>query len=316
MTSRILLSSLLATALACSALRAVPEVTEDIEFLSNGNVTVGLDRSKGASLSYLSWGNYEKNAVNHRDPGRLIQQSYYAGIRRDRREEGQGKNWSPWSWNPIQGGGIKSWARIATFERVGKDSIYSETIPKLWDMPDEEAAAVMKQWTGFEEGFSNVIVVRCELVCDRAPDDPWGPARLNPQEIPACYFTRNFNTAKSYLGKKRWRAEEVRSRTPWSKATPPKQAMAFFEKNGQGIGIFSPTASAGPHWNYGGNGGGLSDDPKAPECMHVAPIARIKLGPQSTYAYRYWLILGTEKEIAASLDKLLAKYSKEKHILN
>ena len=46
--------------------------------------------------------------------------------------------------------------------------------------------------------------------------------------------------------------------------------------------------------------------------MHVAPIDRVKLGPKSTYRYRYWLAVGMEPQLAASLDALWKKYSAER----
>jgi hypothetical protein len=43
--------------------------------------------------------------------------------------------------------------------------------------------------------------------------------------------------------------------------------------------------------------------------MHVAPIDRVNLGPRSTYHYRYWLVVGTEAQLAPRLDTLWKKYS-------
>ena len=68
-------------------------------------------------------------------------------------------------------------------------------------MPDEEAAAVMRQWTAFEPGLPDVVAVRCEFESRREPGDRWGPARMAPQEIPACYFVRAFDTFRSYLNR-------------------------------------------------------------------------------------------------------------------
>ncbi len=45
--------------------------------------------------------------------------------------------------------------------------------------------------------------------------------------------------------------------------------------------------------------------------MHLAAIDRVKLGPVSTYRYRYWLILGTKLQISTRLDALMKKYSAE-----
>ncbi len=282
---------------------------EDLLVLDNGVLRIGIDRAKGAAITWLSSTAYPKNMVNIADPGRLIQQSYYAGLRLDRQADGQSKAWSPWSWNPIQGGGVSSWAQVNTFERRGDHTLYAETVPKLWDMPDEAAAALMRQWTAFEPAMPNVAVVRCEFIAQRAPNDRWGPAKLSPQEIPACYFTRNFSTIKSYLGDGQWRAETQPPGPPWGRTRPPRNVMASFSADGQGVAVFSPTATQ--NWNFGPHGGGASTDPKAGPCIHVAPIDRVLLGPESTYRYRYWLVVGTEAEITARLDALLKAYSNE-----
>jgi len=177
-------------------------------------------------------------------------------------------------------------------------------------MPNEEAAALMHQWTEFEPKMPDVVVIRCELICHRALEDRWGPARLSPQEIPACYFTRNFSVIKSYLGDGQWRAEKQPPGPPWGKAEPPLKAMACFAANGQGVAVFSPTATQ--PWNFGPHAGGASDDPAAGPCVHVAPIDRVNLGPTSTYRYRYWLVVGTEAQLAARLDSLWKQYSAER----
>jgi hypothetical protein len=281
----------------------------ELLLLDNGTAKVGINRAKGAAITWLSWTGYPKNMVNSADPGRLIQQSYYAGNRLDRKAEGQSKSWSPWTWNPIQGGGVSSWARVKEFKRLDKTTLYAETVPKLWDMPSEEAAALMHQWTGFEPKMPNVIVVRCELVARREENDRWGPARPSPQEIPACYFTRNFNTVKCYLGDQQWRTESQPPGPPWGRARPPRKAMALFNADGQGVAVFSPAATQA--WNFGPHGDGISDNLAAGPCMHVAPIDRVNLGPKSTYRYRYWLIVGNEAQLAARLDALWTTYSEE-----
>lgn len=303
-----LLTAILATLVLVESI-AAGNHPANLMILENGTVQVGIDRRKGGSITWLSWTGHTNNAVNIHDPGRLIQQSYYAGKALDRRAEGQSPAWSPWTWNPIQGGGVASWARVTAFERTGSDTLFAETIPKLWDMPDEEAAARLRQWTSFEPAMSNVVVVRCELLARREPEDRWGAPVLRAQEIPACYFTRHFGSVKSYLGQGRWREESHPPGPPWGRANPPRQAMACFAPDGQGIAVFSP-AAAQP-WNFGPHGQGASDDPLAGPCMHVAPLDRVALGPASIYRYRYWLVVGTADEIASQLEVLWEKYSKE-----
>lgn len=304
-----------ALALLCGPLIAASNVTstnrvEDHLFLDNGTVKIGLNRTKGASITWLSWAAHPKNIVNHSDPGRLVQQSYYAGRSLDRKADGQSSSWSPWPWNPIQGGGIGSWARVTELKQIADGTLFGETIPKLWDMPDEEAAAVMRQWTAFEPGMPEVVVVRCEFVSMRAENDRWGTTKLSQQEVPACYFTRAFSRFRSYLGAGQWRDETQPPGPPWGKAEPPRKAMACFAAGGQGVAIFSPAATQ--PWNFGPHGGGDSDESAAGPCVHVAPIDRVQMGPRSTYRFRYWLIVGTESQIAARLDALWGKYANEK----
>jgi hypothetical protein len=50
--------------------------------------------------------------------------------------------------------------------------------------------------------------------------------------------------------------------------------------------------------------------------MHVAPIDRVPLGPRATYRYRYWLVVGTEAEIARRLDLLWGLYAGERATLS
>lgn len=287
---------------------------DDVLFIDDGEIQIGIDSRKGAAITWLSSKSYPKNMVNLADPGRLIQQSYYAGIGQNRRQEGQHADWSPWSWNPIQGGGVGAggaegtWANVTVFK--GTDSsLYSETIPKLWDMRDEEAEAVMKQWTEFEEGLKGVAKVRCEVICKRQLGDRWGAARRSPQEVPACYFTRRFSETASYMGDGNWKPETQDPGPPWGKASPPLKAMAAFDANGFGVGIFSPTSDQ--QWNFGPHGLGDSSDPMGGTCLHIAPISRVNLGPRSTFSYRYWLVVGDRKTVAARLDHLIQRYSNE-----
>ena len=286
-----------------------PPRTEELLQIDNGTLKIGIDRKKGASITWLSWSGYRGNTINSYDPGRLMQQSYYAGNGIDRTGEGQHKAWSPWTWNPIQGGGVGSWARVVTFQKQKNEILFGETIPKLWDMQDEEAEAVMRQWTGFEEAMPNVAVVKCEFVSQRKPNDRWGEARARHQELPACYFTRNFSQFKSYLGDGEWQDESHPPGPPWGRADPPRKTIACFNKEGQGIAVFSPASDH--YWNFGPHAEGDNSDPGGGPCVHLAPLAKVKLGPQSTLRYRYWLIVGTEKEIEVRLDMLWGKYSEE-----
>jgi hypothetical protein len=283
----------------------------DLLFIENKVAKVGIDRSMGASITWLSWEGNPENTINIHDPGRLLQQSYYAGKTLDRQADGQAKSWSPWSWNPIQGGGVNSWAQVKSFRRIGAGRLYSKTIPKLWDMPDEEAKAEMEQDTEFVRGMPNVVMVRNRLTCKRAKDDKWGDAVPRHQELPACYFTSRFRNVEMYLGGGKWESVKQPPGPPWGKAEPPLNIMGCFADDGQGIVVFCPASDL--HWNFGPHekydpGAKPTDD----SCMHLAPIGVAKLGPQSILEYSYWIIVGEKSAIEPRLETLLTKHKDEK----
>ncbi len=302
----------IAAMLLATFLEADPERPKpDLLYIDNQVVKIGIDRSMGASITWLSWKNQPENVINIHDPGRLLQQSYYAGNNLDRQKDGQAKSWSPWTWNPIQGGGVMSWARVTKFQKIGDKQLYSETVPKLWDMPDEEAEAVMKQSTEFVPDMPNVVEVHNRLICKRKENDRWGEAVPRHQELPACYFTSRFRNVEMYLGDGKWEKVQQPPGPPWGNAHPKLNIMACFADDGQGIAVFSPAGT--DHWNFGPH---VKYDPNAKPtdspCMHMAPIGTVKLGPQSTLEYRYWMVMGSKAEIEPRLNVLLEKYKDEK----
>ncbi len=283
----------------------------DLLSIDNQVTKIGIDRSMGAAITWLSWKNNPENIINIHDPGRLLQQSYYAGENLDRKADGQSKDWSPWTWNPIQGGGVMSWARVTKFQKFGDQQLYSETVPKLWDMPNEEAEALMQQSSKFMKDMPNVIEVQNRLICKRNENDRWGDAVPRHQELPACYFTSKFRNVEMYLGNAKWEAVKLAPGPPWGQAHPKLNIMACFTDDGQGIAVFSPTATE--HWNFGPCGKyNPNSKPTDDACMHMAPIGTVKLGPKSTLKYRYWMITGNKAEIEARLDALLESYKDEK----
>ncbi len=291
---------------------AAPKRPEpELKTIDNGTVKIGIDRSMGASVTWLSWEGHPENAINIHDPGRLLQQSYYAGKKLERIKDGQSKHWSPWVWNPIQGGGVGSWARVTKFEKLDEDRLVSETVPKLWDMADEEAQAVMIQRCMYEKGMPNVVEVRNRLECKREKGDIWGDKALpRHQELPACYFTRQFDDFQIYQGKGKWKKVTQKPGPPWGKVTPELNAMACFNDKGQGIGIYCPVADT--HWNFGPVGGNKKAGPTHPHCVHMAPLATVGLGPKTVMDYRYWIICGSKEEVAKRLEQLMVKYKGEK----
>ena len=206
---------------------------------------------------------------------------------------------------------MHSWARVTKFGKDGERRLFAATVPKLWDMADEEAEALMHQACEFESGMPNMVVVRNRLVCNRDENDAWGKAVPRHQELPACYFTRQFDDFQIYDGNSKWRTVTQKPGPPWGRTNPKFKAMACFNGEGQGIGIYSPTADA--HWNFGPVGGN-KDKASATDssCVHLAPIGTVPLGSKSVLEYRYWIVCASKAEIGNRFEQLRQQYKNEK----
>ena len=68
----------------------------------------------------------------------------------------------------------------------------SPCLPRRLRMPDEEAAAVMRQRTGFEPDMPNIVILRCEFISKLSNKDSWGhlPSRWNAPHRAANRLSR------------------------------------------------------------------------------------------------------------------------------
>ncbi|MFN9080326.1 MAG: hypothetical protein ACK5X8_07250 [Planctomyces sp.] len=69
--------------------------TDDWIWLGNRSFRVGLLRSSGGAIGWISPPGGERSVVNSFDRGRLVQQSWYGD------EDGSDWNGRPWRWNPV-----------------------------------------------------------------------------------------------------------------------------------------------------------------------------------------------------------------------
>jgi hypothetical protein len=294
--------------------RVVEIGSAETAYLDNGVLRMGTPTTQGGSINYLapSGGG---SLVNWHDPGRLIQQSYYAGQSLAR--TGQSPSWSPWTWNPIQGGDA-SGKKSQVIEMTRFDSgagFFTRTIPLLWDMTTgEKARAWMDQWNQFEPGMPDVIRVTCRFTCFRDPADIWGGPLSRHQELPAVYLIRSLSKAVTYQGAKPWNneaTEEIQTyfpgqSFPWGRYHPSESWVAMVDPGTNiGIGLFSPLGTT--LWNVGAVGlppGG----PTSSQTMHMAPVRALSLGHDSILAYRYWMIHGDLATIRARVYQLRERH--------
>lgn len=282
----------------------------DTVTLDNGHIRLKQDMGRGGSICYMSDSKEDRNLVNVYDEGRYIQQSYYAGQRLNRVDEGQSPSWSPWDWNPIQAGNYAG-KRARILECVSTDStLYVKCVPMLWDMNDHEAAAEMEQWT---ELHGNVAHVKCKITCHRG-NDVYGSAGVpHDQEIPAVYPISELEHLYTYVGDNPFKEEALKEFPViqlesgfWGKydgksnPNPSEKWMAFTDDNQWGLAVYSPSAQRFLAGRYGGPGG----DALSASTEYIAPLRTEALTPNSVMEYDYYLILDTLPAIRQAVYNL------------
>jgi len=276
---------------------------EDFE-LKNEFLHLKQDLTRGGSISFIAKAGTTRNIVNIHDEGRYIQQSYYAGNSLNRQSEGQSPSWSPWPWNPIQGGDYaRNRAPIITSEKTAT-SLYVKCTPMLWDMNNKPAEAIMEQWTTID---GNVIRVKNKLTSFRT-DNLYGENILRDQEIPAVYPISALKNLYSYFGSSPWTnapmdnpAVVYLSSGFWGRYnTVTEKWMAFVDDNQWGIGVYSPSATK----FLAGMSGSIGGEATSASTSYISPVRQERLMKNSVMEYEYYLIIGTLSEIRTKIYEL------------
>lgn len=284
--------------------------------ISNKNLTLEQDLNRGGTIAFLSAAGESRNLINIHDEGRYIQQSYYAGERINRQSEGQSPNWSPWQWNPIQAGDYaKNRARITKWAATDT-STYVACIPMLWDMNNKEAEALLEQWTTLE---GNYVHVKNRLTCRRSPNDPYGAAQNNDQEIPAVYPIAALNRLFTYTGDKPFTGDNItelevieiklnEEGSFWGKYPKVTEKwMAFVDSKNWGLGVYSPAAERFLAGRFENNPQG---DDMSSATSYIAPLKTSKLDRNSVFEYDYYLLVGDLNNIRNEIYKINSKATK------
>ena len=275
----------------------------------NDTLLVKLDLTRGGAIAYISKSGIDRNIVNIHDEGRYIQQSYYAGKKLNRQNEGQKPEWSPWSWNPIQVGDCyRNRAEILEYSNDGK-TLYVKCIPMLWDMKNKPAEAIMEQWTTLE---GNVIKVRNKLTCRRT-DEMYGEGHLNNQELPAVYPISALSQLYSYFGDQPFTGEPLDKPVVkklqdgfWGRYQDDmvtENWMAFVDENLWGMGVYTPICT-----NFlAGIAGKPGFEANDASTSYIAPVKKAVLDKNTVFEFDYYIIIGQLDEIRANVYSIAAE---------
>lgn len=287
------------------------ESTKEIE-ISNRNIRLRQDLSRGGAICYISKQGNDCNLVNIHDEGRYIQQSYYAGNPVNRLSEGQSPTWSPWLWNPIQVGDYaRNRAEILKHRSKGSSS-YVKCVPMQWDMNNKPADATMEQWTRIK---GNIIHVKNRISCHHI-DPIYGESAARDQEIPAVYLISSLKNLHSYFGEKPFTGEPTKQTEVkqiiigdpahfWGRYPKvSEQWMAFTDDNGWGVAVYSPSATSFLAGRFESDTNGYANSAAT---SYIAPLRSEQLAVETIFEYEYYLIIGSLEQIRECIYKIKSK---------
>ncbi len=260
---------------------------DDWVYLQNADLRVGVLRSHGGGIGYLSKYDSAINTLNHHDHGRLIQQSYYGND--------DGSRWAdkPWRYNPVQGGDWKgNSARVVDLVTTEK-TIYVKTIPRHWASGDLLEECSMEQSIELKGPILR-IDYRFTYNGTRVHAD-------HHQETPAVFINPRFSTLVAYIGNDPWKGSELtRIKPGWPNEyiAMAENWAAYVDNEGAGIGVYVPGASEATCYRFMGGGGS--------DCSYIAPLRTFSLSPGTIFTYSAFFTLGDVETIRQRFAKMHA----------
>jgi len=248
------------------------------EYLDNGNIRIGVDKSRGACIGFFGETGTRRNVLNHYDHGRFIQQSYYGD------PDGSDWNGKPWRYNPIQGG---SWrgkdARVLEFSIDADSGLYAKVEPRHWASGKPCPEAVMEQWITLN---GPVAHVRCKMAYTGKDH-----RMTKSQEMPAVFvdavlknlvYVQQEKLVRRLPG---WPNESGNTSEDW---------VAYVDDKDWGIGILTPGTAKFTCYRFKGD---RKSGPRGSACSYVAPIRKLRLREGQVVEYEFYLTIGSLKEI-------------------
>lgn len=263
---------------------------DDLTFIENEQLKLGVKKSSGAGIAWISAAKSERNLVNHYDRGRLIQQSYYGAA------DDSLWNKQPWRYNPVQGGEWRGkGARVLDF-RLEKSSLSAETLPKHWASGADLDETRMEQWITLQ---GDVAHVRYRFTYRGQEKHP-----VHDQEIPAVFLEPEYDTLVLYDGDKPWTGDKLsRSKPGWPNESRrmTESWAAYLDKNDYGLGVYVPVADRLTCYRFG------DGDPKRGACSYFAPLTRFAIEPDLKWEYDLYITIGKIDDIRERFAALRKK---------
>jgi len=282
---RILLSVLLVMVVLCVGCRE-----DEMTYLNNGVIKVGVNLDKGGVITYIADANHtDVNLINSADLGRMIQQSYYSG---PQPYGDPPPEWPNWPWNPIGAGDCNGNPSEVLEHSNDGTTIYVKSIPMQWALDNVPCECTFEKWIWLE---GNVVKVHFKLVNNRS-DTTQYPAMH--QELPAVYTTDRFHRLFAYTGNRPFSHEPLtqieNSGPPWAYFDATEKWAALVDDNDWGLGVYNPRAQLFAGGFHGTPGPG---DPDGSSCGYITPLRTEVIYYNIVYEYDCYFILGYLNDI-------------------
>ena len=262
-------------------------------YLDNGVVKVGIELTKGGSITYLSKSGTTDNVINNHDLGRQIQQSYYSGPQPYNPSNNANPGWPNWPWNPIQTGDSYYHPSLVLAHTNTGRSLYVKCRPMQWALNNVPGECTFESWITLN---GSVVTVSNRLVNQRTDTTQQFTGRH--QELPAVYTIGRLYRLFSYAGNVPFTGGALTNfpvvPPPWQYWLATENWAALVDTTGWGLGVYHPGSVLFVGGFHGMPGsGGPYNDPTG----YISPLHVEILDSNIEYAYTYQLILGSLSEI-------------------
>ena len=263
---------------ASTAANAANAATEEWLYLDNGKLRLGVNRSAGAALGWLSESGRDENILNRFDLGRYVQQSWYGA------SDGSDWNGKPWRWNPVQAGNWQNAPAELTSFSLNGFTIESASVPVHWATGELLREVKLRQKIVLQD-----FMVRIDYEMDYSGTVTHP---LQDQELPAVFVNAGYpNLHFIAPGEPEpktlvpgWPNERYEIAQPW---------VAYTDKTNRGIGILVPGIETITCYRAEGDPNNRAKS----ACSYVAPVKQLVIKPGFAYRYTVYLTLGTLPEI-------------------
>lgn len=261
---------------------------EDAVYINNGIVQLGVDMERGGSIFHFSDVDTKRNLLNHADEGRFMQQSYYG--------EADGSNWNgtPWSWNPIQGGGSHGEKARVLSQNITPTSINIVSEPVHWASGEALSECEMEETITLDGRIAHIHYT----FRNNGPGATDHPA--THQEVPAVFMDNGLSDLIFYSGDKPWTNDALTRYTPPSQTgsitneerTRTEHWAAYVDNNDWGLGVYTPGTPQMTLYRFGYGSG-----PTSGACSYFAPIRTFAVTKGMVFEYDVYLYIGTIDQI-------------------